>query len=63
MIPNQWTRSSFCSTGACLAARFVDGGEGGMVQVADSKHPDGPALSFGADEWRAFIDAVKASGL
>lgn len=32
---------------------------GGRV-VRDSKDPDGPVLSFTADEWRRFVRSVKA---
>ncbi|MGK5441743.1 DUF397 domain-containing protein [Micromonospora sp. URMC 105] len=27
----------------------------GVVAVRDSKDPDGPALTFGPDAWRAFV--------
>ena len=29
--------------------------------VRDSKDPDGPKLVFAAEEWRSFIDSIKAS--
>jgi len=32
----------------------------GIVAVRDSKDPDGPALVFTADEWRAFISGARA---
>ncbi|MEU6036234.1 DUF397 domain-containing protein [Actinomadura sp. NPDC047616] len=31
------------------------------IAVRDSKNPDGPKLTFGAAEWRAFMQAVKGS--
>lgn len=31
------------------------------VAVRDSKDPDGPKLTFGAADWRAFTHRVKAS--
>lgn len=30
------------------------------VLLRQSRHPDGPVLSFGHHTWRAFIDAIKA---
>jgi len=33
----------------------------GIVGVRDSKDPDGPALTFAPEVWRAFIENVKAS--
>ncbi|MEV6596104.1 DUF397 domain-containing protein [Actinoplanes sp. NPDC051346] len=32
----------------------------GIVAVRDSKDPDGPALVFTRDTWRAFVDSLKA---
>jgi hypothetical protein len=32
-----------------------------VVAVRDSKDPSGPALVFGREKWRAFIDAAKRS--
>lgn len=49
--------SSFCSTHSCvLVADLPDGG----VAVRDSKVPDGPVLTFSAEEWQAHIAGVKA---
>jgi Domain of unknown function (DUF397) len=31
----------------------------GIVAVRDSKDPDGPALTFTSDDWRAFIRRLK----
>ncbi len=36
---------------------------GGGRAVRDSKDPGGPVLMFGAVEWRAFLQGVKAGGL
>jgi|HubBroStandDraft_1064217.scaffolds.fasta_scaffold06540_5 hypothetical protein len=33
---------------------------GGMIAVRDSKDPNGPALVFTADEWRAFLSGARA---
>ncbi len=31
-----------------------------IVAIRDSKDPDGPALVFTADEWRAFVSGARA---
>ncbi|MER7211040.1 DUF397 domain-containing protein [Streptosporangium sp. NPDC000239] len=31
----------------------------GLVAVRDSKNPSGPALTFSASEWNAFIGDIK----
>ena len=53
----EWRKSSHSGTnGQCTeCARHPDGG----MAVRDSKHPDGPALRFSADEWQAFIKRAK----
>ena len=33
-------------------------GQDDAVDVRDSKHPDGPMLSFGPDEWAAFVAGI-----
>jgi hypothetical protein len=30
-----------------------------MVEIRDTKNPNGPTLSFNKEEWKAFIDGVK----
>jgi hypothetical protein len=57
-----WMRSSFCESGACVEVRTSagKGGEGGSVQVRDSKNPDGPVLTFTNDEWDAFLRGAKS---
>jgi Domain of unknown function (DUF397) len=43
--------------GACIeVARNLPG----IVAVRDSKHRDGPVLTFAAHEWRSFISGIKA---
>ena len=50
-----WYKSSYSQHGGdCVeVAHGTD-----AVGVRDSKEPDGPALVFGAGEWRAFIAGV-----
>lgn len=54
----EWRKSSYSSNGGnCVeVARNVPG----VVAVRDSKDPDGPALVFTAQEWRAFISGAQA---
>ena len=51
----EWRVSSFCANGACVAV--AKDGEGFLVR--DTKQADGPVLQFTADEWTAFVAAVK----
>ena len=54
-----WRKSSYSSGngGACVeVARNLPG----VVAVRDSKNPEGPALVFTPQEWRAFLDGVRA---
>jgi hypothetical protein len=49
----QWRKSSYSgNTGNCVEVAL---NLPGIVTVRDSKNPDGPALAFTADEWRAFL--------
>lgn len=53
-----WFKSSYSGTNNdnCVeVARNVKG----VVAVRDSKNPDGPALVFTPDVWRAFTGAVR----
>ncbi len=61
MTPDQWHRPTRCTSGTCTLVRHTTDG---TIQVADSKLGDtSPILTFDPDQWRAFIDAVKGSGL
>lgn len=55
----RWRKSSYsgASNGDC-----VEVGEGlpGLTPVRDSKDPQGPALTFPASAWTAFLTDVKA---
>jgi Domain of unknown function (DUF397) len=68
-----WKKSSFsAANGHCTEVRFrkataseVNGcvevaSHCGVVDVRDSKDPDGGILTFIPDEWAAFIEGVKA---
>ena len=54
-----WIKS-WCSGseggGQCIEVASLAGG----IAVRDSKDPSGPILRFSADEWRTFLDGVKA---
>jgi hypothetical protein len=58
MLTNMWTKSTRSgNNGQCVMMRLQDDG---AVAVKDSKNPDGPVLVFRGDQWRAFIEGVKA---
>lgn len=50
-----WNGDDVCRDGPCVA---VADGPDGWVAVADTKHPGGPFLTFTADEWAAFRQAL-----
>ncbi|WP_425565935.1 DUF397 domain-containing protein [Pseudonocardia ailaonensis] len=55
VLPSEFTRSSFCSMGQCVEARYTGSG----VEVRDSKSPGTGALAFTPAEWTAFVAGVK----
>jgi Domain of unknown function (DUF397) len=51
-----WRKSSYSGgNGDCVEV----GWPADAVAVRDSKNPDGPRLTFGADQWRAFLTEVR----
>jgi hypothetical protein len=51
-----WVKASrSADTGQCVEMRRRHG----LVEVRDSKDPDGPVLRFTPGEWAAFLDGVK----
>jgi hypothetical protein len=58
-------RSAIASLAARLpagaGASHVAGNLPGIVAVRDSKHRDGPVLTFTAREWQSFISGMKAA--
>ncbi|WP_312892703.1 DUF397 domain-containing protein [Allostreptomyces psammosilenae] len=59
-IGASWRRSSYSggSQGECV--EWAPGVVPNVIPVRDSKNPDGPALTFSSEAWRAFVGAVKA---
>ncbi|MFF4753011.1 DUF397 domain-containing protein [Streptomyces sp. NPDC002514] len=56
-----WFKSSYSNgQSACVEVAFV-GHE--MVPVRDSKSPNGPALTFGVNEWSSFVGAIQRGQL
>ncbi|MFJ9616685.1 DUF397 domain-containing protein [Streptomyces noursei] len=56
----RWFKSSYSGGGGqCIevAANLV--ASRGVVPVRDSKDPNGPALTFRASSWSAFITSVR----
>jgi hypothetical protein len=49
-----WQRSSRCDEAACVEVAQWDG----HVLVRNSRHPDGPVVTFTAEEWRVFCAGV-----
>ncbi|WP_182909276.1 DUF397 domain-containing protein [Microbispora sp. H13382] len=58
-FPPEWRISSRCNGGSCVQVAFGDG----VVAMRDSKDLTGPVLSFTSNQWRGFLDAVKAGNL
>ena len=53
-----WRKSTRSNNGgACVE---VAGNLPGIVAVRDSKHRDGPVLTFTARDWQSFINGMKA---
>lgn len=53
-----WYKSSISGTnGSCVEVAHLPDG---TTAVRDSKHPDGPMLTFTPAEWAAFLGGVKA---
>jgi hypothetical protein len=57
VTPAAWRKSSRSGSngGTCVEV----GTAGPAVAVRDSKHPDGPLLTFAAATWHAFTNQVK----
>jgi hypothetical protein len=57
----RWRKSSHSGNGGdCVE---VGTGLPGKIGVRDSKNPDGSVLSFGPEEWDAFIEGIKRGEL
>jgi hypothetical protein len=58
MTNSPWRKSSYSgeANSNCLEVRD---GVPGAVPVRDSKNPDGPALTIGADAWSAFVKHLR----
>jgi hypothetical protein len=55
----RWFKSSYSNNGGeCVEVAAVMDGSG-VVPVRDSKDPSGPALTFTADAWAAFVSGVR----
>lgn len=49
-----WRKSSLSVAGGCLEVRYRNG----LIQVRDSKDPDGAVLAFTRYEWTSFVGGV-----
>lgn len=50
-----WRTSSTSGGGECVEVRPLSE----IVEVRDSKHPDGAVLVFNFDEWARFVEGVR----
>ena len=50
----RWDKSTHSNSGGCLETR-----QGIMVQIRDSKNPDGPMLSFAPVVFTSFLEGLK----
>ncbi len=56
-----WHASSYSGGGDCVEIAVVPGSKEGsdhVIAMRDGSNPDGPALIFTPDEWRAFTAGV-----
>jgi hypothetical protein len=58
-----WRKSSYSggNGGTCVEVAVLPGSKAGskqVIAVRDSTNPDGPALVFTSDEWKAFTAGV-----
>ncbi|MGI5349753.1 DUF397 domain-containing protein [Streptomyces sp. CA-250714] len=62
MADAAWFKSSYSNDqgGACIEGARLSAG---VMAVRDSKQPDGPAFTFRADAWSAFLTSVKSGAL
>lgn len=52
-----WRKSSHSQCGECVEIATL---MQSSIVVRDSKNPDGPRLAYSANEWRSFIQQIKA---
>ncbi|MBK6873734.1 MAG: DUF397 domain-containing protein [Kineosporiaceae bacterium] len=51
-----WLRPTMCAASNCVEVALTDD----SVYVRDGKNPEGPALRFDHEEWRAFRASIAA---
>lgn len=51
-----WLRPALCGPATCVEVALTDD----SVYVRDGKNPEGPALRFDHEEWRAFRASIAA---
>jgi len=50
-----WRIAKMSGDSNCVQVRW----DNDMIIVGNSRHPDGPFLSYTKDEWKAFLDGAK----
>jgi Domain of unknown function (DUF397) len=58
-IGRGWRKSSYSGNGGADCVEVGHGPGPGCILIRDTKHRDGPVLSFSAAEWRAFVAGVR----
>jgi hypothetical protein len=54
-----WRTSTYSAyNGNCVQVADLDVNR---IGVRDSKNPDGPVLTFAANDWQTFVDGLKSS--
>jgi hypothetical protein len=57
--PKLWRRVSRCESRECVEVAFA----GNEVFVRNSRRPEGPTVTFTAEEWAVFCAGVQAGEL
>ncbi|MBP2705150.1 DUF397 domain-containing protein [Microbispora sp. RL4-1S] len=52
----KWRRSSRCTGGNCVQVAFASD----VVALRDSKNPEAGVLVYTREQWREFVESVKA---
>jgi hypothetical protein len=61
LLHTQWVKSTYSGNGGGSCVEWAPAHTAaGTVPVRDSKNPEGPALHFTSDAWRAFVSGVQS---
>jgi hypothetical protein len=51
-----WRKSSYCDIADCVEVKI----DNDSIRIRQSGNTTGPLLSFSVQEWRAFVEGVRA---